>query len=616
MKTLFLLKKSDMKALLDNIKEVEEHIEKIIKLEEEYSNLERERNEFMLTLGEMKYLQEPLNLSQINSLRSDIKNIESKKDKGFFGSISAFGSENRIKKILKFKDTNIKDNLLRLSYELDGEEYNAKLLNIEEEIYKTGNLNQLMLKLSNLKSKRKGLAVDILRNQRRSALKELLADQRKRQRLIIHSRSLVSKRALQQARILEHEDFTPLLSTFPCWCVTTYAISNSIPLKSAMFDVVIIDEASQCDIASCFPLLYRAKKAVIVCDDNQLPHLSFLEKSKEQSFFNKYNIEEKYQLMWRFRTNSMFDLANYYSVSPTLLDEHFRSTRQIIEFSSREFYGGRIKIMKPDYNDKIGVDLVVVEDGVADLDKTQNTREAEALIKTLRDIISDEKNKDLTIGVISPFRAQVDLIKKDILEGFPGEIIKKHRIDVGTAHTFQGDERDIMLISWTYANNSHPQSLMFLQKPNLFNVAITRARLKTVNFVSRPINEIPKGLLRDYFEYIEIQKREVQPYSTKANFKNDFEREVFEELNTMSNKGEILYNVYAGLMAGGVSADIAVGSLVIECDGEADNIKSRISNTKKQAILERCGFKVIRVTKREWRISKIAVIERIKQCLN
>ena len=130
------------------------------------------------------------------------------------------------------------------------------------------------------------MAVDILKNKRRTALKNILSDAQKRRRLMIHSKSLVSRKTNLQNRLLEKEDFKPLLSAFPCWCTTTYAISNSLPLKPAMFDVVIIDEASQCDIASCFPILFRAKRAVIVGDDKQLPHLSFLEKAKEQSFFN------------------------------------------------------------------------------------------------------------------------------------------------------------------------------------------------------------------------------------------------------------------------------------------------------------------------------------------
>jgi len=141
---------------------------------------------------------------------------------------------------------------------------------------------------------------------------------------MIHAKSLVSRKANLQNRVLEKEDFKPLLSAFPCWCTTTYAISNSLPLKPAMFDVAIIDEASQCDIASCIPILFRCKKAIIVADNKQLPHLSFLEKAKEQSFLSQYDIDDRYQLMWRYRDNSMFDLANYYSTTPVLLDEHLR----------------------------------------------------------------------------------------------------------------------------------------------------------------------------------------------------------------------------------------------------------------------------------------------------
>jgi len=180
----------------------------------------------------------------------------------------------------------------------------------------------------------------------------------------------------------------------------------------------------------------------------------------------------------------MFDLANYYSASPVLLDEHFRSSRPIIEFSSKEFYGGRIKIMKPYFDQKCPVELVYVKDGAVDAEITRNMAESEAIIQKIQDIIHENgKNGEnpASIGVISPFRGQVELIKKDILKTFPGEIIQKHQIEVGTAHTFHGDERDVILMSWAIAENAHSQSLTFLQKPNLFNVAITRARKRMIN---------------------------------------------------------------------------------------------------------------------------------------
>ena len=83
-------------------------------------------------------------------------------------------------------------------------------------------------------------------------------------------------------------------------------------------DLLVVDEAGQTSPEIAAASFSLAKKAVIVGDDKQLPHLSFLEKAKEQSFLSQYNIPDKYQLMWRFRTNSMFDLANYYSTNPVV----------------------------------------------------------------------------------------------------------------------------------------------------------------------------------------------------------------------------------------------------------------------------------------------------------
>ncbi len=601
----------DMKTLLDEIKRLENAVEKIIKLETKYTETQAEVKESLDAIGKMRYITDSLTLDDVKILKETLTKLKNEVEsgkKGLLFNISCNGKINKIKKILNYnKPLKLNDLLGRLSYELDAEGLSAELLAIEDEIMNIGNLHQILKKIGALKGKQKRLAVDILRNRRRNALKELLCDQKKRQRLIVHSKSLVSRKRVIQDRVLEKEDFKPLLAAFPCWCTTTYAISNSLPLKPGMFDVVIIDEASQCDIASCFPVLYRAKKAVIVGDDKQLAHLSFLEKAKEQSFLNQYGIDDKYQLMWRFRTNSMFDLANYYSASPVLLDEHFRSSRPIIEFSSNEFYGGRIKIMKPYFDKKCPVELVYVKDGAVDAEITRNMAESEAIIQKIQDIIhedSKEGGNPVSIGVISPFRGQVELIKKDILKSFPGELIQKHQIEVGTAHTFQGDERDIILMSWAIAENAHAQSLTFLQKPNLFNVAITRARKRMINFISKDPNTLSEGILRNYFGYI-LYSNKTFEMRNQNNFKNEFEEDVFLELRKLEP------SVRAGIECGGVNIDLLLGTLVVECDGVEDTTKSRVSNMKKQAILERCGFKVIRLTKREWDLSKNACLDRI-----
>ncbi len=606
----------DMKNHINILRESENKCEKIIKLENDWRNLSAETQMQESSIGEMQFIKSVLKKTELDTILTLIKTLEHNMEKtGFFANIANYGAVNSLKKILKLKSFDVTlENLTRLKQELEVAGLVYNLRKIEAEIQKTGNLHVLTEQIKQLKKKQKPLAVNILKNRRREALKGILRDQIKCQRLKVHALSLVSTKKRQQSHIMETEDFKPILEAFPCWCVTTFAISGSLPLKPGLFDVAIIDEASQCDIASCFPILFRAKKAVIVGDDKQLPHLSFLEKAKEQSFLSQYGIPEKYQLMWRFRTNSMFDLADYYSMNSVMLDEHFRSLPPIIEFSNREFYGGRMRVMKKDVGDDLVLETVHVPEGKVDFDATRNLPEIEALVKRLYDIIVEDERKNpdnpVSIGIISPFRAQVEQLKVSVAKVLSDHIIKKHQIEIGTAHTFQGDERDIILMSWAFANNSFPQSLTFLQKPNLFNVAISRARYKVINFVSKNPKELQDGLFRDYMSYVEeyTNKREaLKNCKIDENiYKNSLEREIAEQIRNLG------YTVKAGVEIAGLSADLLVDDkFVIEVDGVEDNMKQSVSNMKKQAIIERCGFTVRRVTYREWQYSSKACLDRL-----
>ena len=189
-------------------------------------------------------------------------------------------------------------------------------------------------------------------------------------------------------------------------------------------------------------------------------------------------------------------------------------------------------------------------------------------------------------------------------------MIRKHQIEVGTAHTFQGDERDIILMSWAYANNSFPQSLVFLQKPNLFNVAVTRARYKMINFISKDVKELPDGLFRHYTAYVEEYQNKLEALKNccidENIYKNNLEKIIAGEIRNLGHE------VKTGVEIAGLSADLLVdGKLVIEVDGVEDSIKPTVSNMKKQAIIERCGFDVKRVTFREWQYSSQACLDRL-----
>lgn len=607
---------SDMENLLKAISDLEKKSEKIIKLEEEWTGVNGEINLQKPQYANPKFIKHVLKEDEINLVESSIKSLSENLEKaGFWSSLKNMSAIGNLKKSLKINNFDVNnENLLILSNELEFAKLVCKARKIETEIQATGNIHVLSEQIRNMKKKQKRLAINILKCKRRQALKGLMQDPVKRQRLFVHSKSLVERKKNLQNRLLETEDFKPLLEAFPCWCVTTYAVSGSLPMKPGLFDVVIIDVASQCDIASCFPILFRAKKAVVVGDDKQLPHLSFLEKAKEQSFLSQYGITDRYQLMWRFRTNSMFDLANYYSMHPVLLDEHFRSLPPIINYSNKEFYGGRIKVMRRNDNSKKVLETVVVPDGKVDFDATRNLPEIEALVKRLHEIVVEDERKNpdnpVSIGIISPFRAQVEQLKISVAKVLSEHMMEKHQIEIGTAHTFQGDERDIILISWAYANNSFPQSLIFLQKPNLFNVAITRARYQMINFISKDPRELPEGILRSYLGF--VQEYEDRFRLSKSDdfdeniYKNIFEKEVADALR------ELGHEVTCGVDIAGLSVDLLVDNkFVIECDGVEDKTPCKVSNMKKQAIIERSGLKVSRISKREWLYSPKACIDRV-----
>lgn len=609
----------DMRELLANIRDLESKCEQTIQFEQKWQEVSVIKSEQEKSLGQTKFIDfsgEPLKKAEIEQIASLIKEMEKNLEKtGFFASISNYSNKNKLKKMLKLSDfSESYESLTRLKAELEVSKLACEMRLIEANIQKLGNLHVMSEQIRMLKRKQRNLAIDILKGKRREALKGLLRDQIKRQRLIVHTKSLVERKKNLQNRLLEGEDFKPLMEAFPCWCVTTYAISGSLPMKPGLFDVAIIDEASQCDIASCFPILFRAKRAVVVGDDKQLPHLSFLEKAKEQSFLSQYGIPDKYQLMWRFRTNSMFDLANYYSMNPVLLDEHFRSLPPVISFSNQEFYGDRMRIMRRNAQNFKVLELNVVPDGKVDFDATRNLPEVEAVVAKLQELIIEDERKNpdnpVSIGIISPFRAQVDQLKVSVARVLSEHMIRKHRIEIGTAHTFQGDERDVILMSWAFAPNSFVQSLTFLQKPNLFNVAITRARYKMINFISKNPRELPDGILRSYLSYIqeyEIRQKAIQNKEIEENYyKNSFEKDVAATIRSLGHE------VQAGAEIAGFSVDLLINDkIAVEIDGVEDNRRLNSTNMKKQAILERSGFKINRITYREWQYSPQACIERV-----
>lgn len=289
-------------------------------------------------------------------------------------------------------------------------------------------------------------------------------------------------------KIFSSVDYEVVLKALPIWICKSTDLSDILPLKEDLFDIVIIDEASQCDIASSIPLIYRAKRAVIVGDPNQLRHVSFISGNKENSIRSKYKITNQEV---KYRDKSILDLVNLKLSNQNniiFLSEHYRSMPDIIDFSNKEFYSGELKVMTSNPRTDNTRNLIMnYVKGERD-EQGRNIIESEAIIQKLKNLVQREMDVPdkncTTIGIISPFRVQVNLLKKMIKAKINSKYIKKHNILIGTPYTFQGEERDLIYLSFSIDDLSHSAVLRYLNKPDVFNVSITRAKLRQEVFFS------------------------------------------------------------------------------------------------------------------------------------
>jgi very-short-patch-repair endonuclease len=283
--------------------------------------------------------------------------------------------------------------------------------------------------------------------------------------------------------------FPSLVSMLSCWAVTSLSTRGRVPLEPGFFDLVVIDEASQCDIASAIPLLFRAKAAVIIGDPKQLRHISSIQPRRDRELLHKHGLADGFA-NWAYSENSIFDLASPLAGQDDIimLRDHHRSHADIIEFSNQHFYEGRLRIAtkydrlrRPALDEPtvrwVSVQGAVTRPGSGAL----NEIEARAVVKEI-ERLGIQQGYQGTVGVVTPFRAQANRIR-DLVNAHSNAALLLSRLDllIDTVHKFQGDERDVMIFSPVVSKNISDGALGFLKKTgNLFNVAITRARAALV----------------------------------------------------------------------------------------------------------------------------------------
>lgn len=283
-----------------------------------------------------------------------------------------------------------------------------------------------------------------------------------------------------------------VLDEYPVILSTTFSSRNSLN-SDAVFDYLIMDEASQVDVATGALALSCARNVVIVGDTKQLPNVVTDDvKAKAKTIFDTFNVNEGYQYTKSFLQSILDVMPN---VTQTLLREHYRCHPKIINFCNQKFYRGELIIMTTDRGEEDV--LSVVKTVAGNHERNHYSQRQIDVIKN--EIIPKYVFNPEETGIIAPYKNQVEALSKEITD-----------IDAATVHKFQGREKENIIISTVDDEISD-----FADDPYLINVAVSRARKKLMLVVTGNEQSKEHNItdLIDYIQYNNFEVTESKIYS-------------------------------------------------------------------------------------------------------
>lgn len=257
----------------------------------------------------------------------------------------------------------------------------------------------------------------------------------------------------------DEENLKKLLRIFPLvatTCISAHKLGDPAPI----FDMVIMDEASQCNTAMSLVPIIRGKNLMLVGDPQQLRPVILLDQEDNRKLRKRYGVTAEYDYI----ENSIYKvfLACDSVSDEVLLSYHYRCHPKIIEFNNRKYYNRKLHVASQVQS----AEPLVYQEIPEDTSDEKNTapQEARAVVSYI------ESHPDKKVGVITPFAKQRSYID---------QLLKVHGLDAaacGTVHAFQGDEKDVILFSLALTNRTRPQTYHWLKSnKELINVATSRA---------------------------------------------------------------------------------------------------------------------------------------------
>ena len=457
---------SEIQSLSQKLKVVYADEEEIAKLTSEKSRIDVEKLHFEQYIKESGALLGGVRLKR-NVRSADVMHLwQTLLDKSEKGETVSFWQ-----KIILFFKHRLRDKTI---FDQDP----AQIIPTLQSLYYEKRSEEIDIAIDKLKADVEGMHVDTdeLTSKSMQYLKHVLAKR--------YSRN-------KSRRIISEDDFwknpQEVLAEYPVTLSTTFASKSSLGsrLNTVQYDYLIMDEASQVDVATGVLALSSSLNAVVVGDTKQLPNVITEEdREKAESIYKQYDIPEGYKYTKSF-LQSILDIVP--DIPMTLLREHYRCHPKIINFCNQKYYSGELLVMTHDNGEENVIKAITTVAGNHERDRF-NQRQ----IDVIKQEILPELGGDLSdVGIISPYRNQVDAIRREI-----------SNIDVNTVHKFQGREKDTIIISTVDDEKND-----FSDDPYLINVAVSRAKKHL--YIVASGNECGDGNINDLISYIRYNNCEV-----------------------------------------------------------------------------------------------------------
>lgn len=407
-------------------------------------------------------------------------------------------------------------------------------------------------------------------------------------------------------KAMAREKLAECRDAVPVWIMPLSRLAESYHPGESMFDVVILDEASQCEVTGLLAFAL-GRETLVVGDHEQVsPEAVGLSFQAVEALIEEFLGDIPNKELYDGRT-SVYDLARQSFSGSIRLLEHFRCVDEIIAFSNSLCYQGEIQPLRESSRLAVKPPTAVVKVENGESAKRVNQKEAEMIAALILSCCEQPEYEESTFGVISMVGEEQALaVDKVLMKNMPLTEYQERRIVCGNAAQFQGDERDVIFLSLVeHAENGEVLSLRTAETfVKRFNVAASRARNQMWAIHSLdPEKDLKEGdLRRTLIEHCQNPEKtiaELRETQVQERSIPDDDPEFRYQYRIRRGLEKAGYRVHTDQVVGNYQLDLIVegrgGRVAITCDGANEHPPERLARSlEREAVLERLGWRFLR----------------------